>query len=77
MKKYDEEKIKWLEEREQKLEEIEKMIYKFQNELNDSEPPVVYLDKISKDELWNKLSDVKMAIFKLWYFNHFGKKYDL
>lgn len=64
MKKYDEETIKWLEERELKLRELENMINKLQYEAND------------KEEKLNQ-ADTKMEIFRLWYFNRFEKKYDL
>ena len=58
----EKEHLEWLEEREKKLEEIERMIYSMQNKINDEE-------KI------NGKDDIKMEIFKLWYFNHFNKKY--
>lgn len=60
----NEERLQWLEDREKKLEEIEEMIYKMQHEINDNE------------KITNK-DDIKMEIFRLWYFNRFEKKYDL
>lgn len=57
-------KIKWLEEREQKLEELESIINEIQSNVNDNK-------KISNTD------DIKMEIFKLWYFNRFNKKYNL
>ena len=58
----EKEHLEWLEEREKKLEELEKMIYSMQSEINNNE-------KI------NNKDDIKMEIFKLWYFNNFNKKY--
>lgn len=58
----EKEHLEWLEEREQKLEYLESMIYTMQSEINDKE-------KI------NDKNDIKMEIFKLWYFNRFDKKY--
>lgn len=60
----NEERLQWLEDREKKLEKIEEMIYKMQHEINDNE-------KITDK------NDIKMEIFRLWYFNRFEKKYDL
>lgn len=59
----EKEHLEWLEEREKKLEDLERMIYSMQSEINDN-------DKI------NDKDDIKMEIFKLWYFNHFNKKYE-
>ena len=64
MKEYNEETIKWLEERELKLRELENMINKLQYEINDSD------EKLNHD-------DTTMEIFKLWYFNTYEKHYDL
>lgn len=63
MEKYDEETIKWLEERSNKLMELESMIRKLQYEANDKEE-----NKLDKD-------DMKMEIFKLWYYQNFNKKW--
>lgn len=57
------EHIEWLEEREKKLENIEHMIYMMQSRINDEE------------EIRNK-DDIKMAIFKLWYYTHFNKYWE-
>ena len=55
-------KLEWLEEREEKLYEIEKMIEELQflynNDFNES-----------------KLDDMRMKIFELWYFERYDKKY--
>lgn len=75
--KYDEETIKWLEERNEKLRELESMICKVQYETNDKDDPIIFLGEISKEDLYDKLSDTKMEIFRLWYFVTYGKKYDL
>lgn len=58
------EHLQWLEEREQKLEQLESLICKMQSEINDNE------------KITNK-NDIKMEIFKLWYFNRYGKEYKL
>jgi hypothetical protein len=63
MEKYDEETIKWLEERSNKLMELESMIRQLQYNANDKEE-----DRLDKD-------DMKMEIFKLWYFQNFNKKW--
>lgn len=60
----EKEHLEWLEEREKKLEQLESMIYKMQSEINNDE-------KITDKE------DIKMEIFRLWYFNRYDKKYDL
>lgn len=60
----EKEHLEWLEEREKKLEQLESMIYKMQSEINNDE-------KITDKE------DIKMEIFRLWYFNRFDKKYEL
>lgn len=60
----EKEHLEWLEEREKKLEKLESMIYKMQSEINNDE-------KITDKE------DIKMEIFRLWYFNRFDKKYEL
>lgn len=64
MNNEEKEKIEWLEEREQKLEEIERMIADMQYDINDNET--------IKDK-----NDIKMEIFKLFYYDRFNKKYDL
>ena len=63
MEKYDEETIKWLEERNNKLMELESMIRQLQYNANDKDE-----DRLDKD-------DMKMEIFKLWYFQNFNKKW--
>jgi len=60
----NEEHLQWLEEREQKLEQLESMINKMQSEINND-------GKITDKE------DIKMEIFRLWYFNRYDKKYEL
>lgn len=64
MEKYDEETIKWLEERELKLRELESMIRELQWKANDEEEE----KRLDKD-------DIKMEIFKLWYYQNFNRKY--
>lgn len=59
----EKEHLEWLEEREKKLEDLERMINSMQSEINNDE-------KI-KDK-----DDIKMEIFKLWYFNCYNKKYE-
>ena len=58
----EKEHLEWLEEREKKLECLESMIYIMQSEINNNE-------KITDK------NDIKMEIFKLWYFNKYNKKY--
>lgn len=53
----EEENIKWLQEREIKLEKLESLINKLQLQVNDNQT----ID--DKD-------DIKMEIFKLWYYNN-------
>lgn len=64
--KYDEETIKWLEERSEKLRQLESMILDLQCNANDRPEEV----RLSHD-------DLKMEVFRLWYFVTYGKKYDL
>lgn len=64
--KYDEETIKWLEERSEKLRQLESMILDLQCNANDRPEEV----RLSHD-------DLKMEIFRLWYFVTYVKKYDL
>ena len=64
--KYDEEIIKWLEERSEKLRQLELMILDLQCNANDRPEEV----RLSHD-------DLKMEVFRLWYFVTYGKKYDL
>lgn len=64
--KYDEETIKWLEERSEKLRQLELMILDLQCNANDRPEEV----RLSHD-------DLKMEVFRLWYFVTYGKKYDL
>ena len=55
--------VYWLEEREKHLEELETMIHNMQRQIND-------------DEVITDINDIKMEIFKVWYYNHFDKKYE-
>lgn len=48
--------VKWLEERNEKLMKLEGMINDLQHSIND-------MEKITD------INDIKMEIFKLWYFN--------
>ena len=59
----EQEHLEWLEEREQKLEKLEMLIAKMQSEINN-------------DEKIDDKNDIKMEIFKLWYFNRYGKDYE-
>ena len=59
------EKLNWLEDNTIKLAELESMINNLQYEVNDKGGI-----KLNQDE-------IKMEIFKLWYFVKFNKKYDL
>lgn len=59
----EQEHLEWLEERELKLEKLEGMIRRMQQEINNQE-------RIDDKD------DIKMEIFKLWYFEHFGKDYE-
>ena len=49
--------IKWLEDREEKLRKLESLINKMQYKINDNE------------EITD-INDIKMEIFKLWYYNN-------
>ena len=49
--------IKWLEDREEKLKKLESLINKMQYKINDNE------------EITD-INDIKMEIFKLWYYNN-------
>ena len=64
--KYDEETMKWLEERSEKLRQLESMILDLQCNANDRPEE----GRLSHD-------DLKMEVFRLWYFVTYGKKYDL
>lgn len=61
-----EEYIKFLEERSEKLRQLESMILDLQYNANDRPEEV----RLSHD-------DLKMEVFRLWYFVTYGKKYDL
>lgn len=52
----EENDVKWLEDRNEKLIKLENMINNLQYTIND------------KQEITN-INDIKMEIFKLWYFN--------
>ena len=56
----------YLEERNKKLTELEMMINSLQMNANDKPEE----SRLNHD-------DLKMEVFKLWYFVKFGKKYDL
>lgn len=58
--------VLWLEERSEKLRQLESMILNLQYSANDKPKE----DRLNHDEL-------KMEVFKLWYFITYGKKYDL
>ena len=62
----EKEYLKYLEERNEKLTELEMMINSLQLNANDK-----------PEELRLNHDDLKMEVFKLWYFIKFGKKYDL
>lgn len=53
----EENNIKWLEDREEKLRKLESLINKMQYKINDNE------------EITD-INDIKMEIFKLWYYNN-------
>lgn len=58
--------ILWLEERSEKLRQLENIILNLQYSSNDKPKE----DRLNHDEL-------KMEVFKLWYFVTYGKKYNL
>ena len=58
--------VLWLEERSEKLRQLEHMILDLQYNANDIPEEV----RLSHD-------DLKMEVFRLWYFVTYGKKYDL
>ena len=58
--------VLWLEERSEKLRQLESMILDLQWNANDRPEEV----RLSHD-------DLKMEVFRLWYFVTYGKKYDL
>lgn len=58
--------VLWLEERSVKLRQLESMILDLQCNANDRPEEV----RLSHD-------DLKMEVFRLWYFVTYGKKYDL
>ena len=62
----EKEYIEFLEERSEKLKKLESMILDLQMNANDR-PEEVRLNH----------EDLKMEVFKLWYFVTYGKKYDL
>lgn len=53
----EENNIKWLEDREEKLRKLESLINKMQYKINDNQ------------EITD-INEIKMEIFKLWYFNN-------
>ena len=58
--------VLWLEERSEKLRQLESMILDLQYNANDRPEE----DRLSHD-------DLKMEVCRLWYFVIYGKKYDL
>lgn len=58
--------IDYLEERNEKLRKLESMIIDLQKNANDRPEEV----RLSHD-------DLKMEVFRLWYFTIYGKEYDL
>lgn len=58
--------INFLEERSEKLRKLESMIIDLQMNANDRPEEV----RLSHD-------DLKMEVFRLWYFITYGKEYDL
>lgn len=62
----DKEYIDYLEERNEKLRKLESMILDLQCNANDR-PEEVRLSH----------ADLKMEVFRLWYFVTYGKEYDL
>lgn len=59
------ETLGWLEENTVKLGELESMVRNLQYNANDKDG-----ERLSYD-------DLKMEVFRLWYFVTYGKKYDL
>lgn len=57
--------VLWLEERSEKLRQLEHMILDLQLNANDRPEEV----RLSHD-------DLKMEVFRLWYFVTYGKKYE-
>ena len=62
----EKEYLKYLEERSERLSKLERMITDLQANANDRPEDV----RLNHDEL-------KMEVFRLWYFVKYGKKYDL
>lgn len=62
----EKEYLKYLEERNERLSKLERMITDLQANANDRPEDV----RLNHDEL-------KMEVFRLWYFVTYGKKYDL
>lgn len=62
----EKEYLDYLEERSERLSELERMICSLQMNANDRPEKV----RLNHDEL-------KMEVYRLWYFIKFGKKYDL
>ena len=62
----EKEYLDYLEERNERLSELERMICLLQMNANDRPEEV----RLNHDEL-------KMEVYRLWYFVTFGKKYDL
>jgi len=64
----------YYEERDQKLLLIEQEIRKYQDEINNGKSRLY--SEMTREDLEKQLQDAKMAIFKLWYIQHSGKKYE-
>ena len=62
----EKEYLEYLEGRSERLSELERMICSLQMNANDRPEEV----RLNHDEL-------KMEVYRLWYFIKFGKKYDL
>ena len=61
---------------EEKLIQIEEQIRQAQNKVNDSKKVKLY-SEMTREELEEQLQEAKMEIFKLWYLQHTGNKYEL
>ena len=60
----------------EKLIKIEEQIREAQSKVNDSKKVKLYSD-MTREELEEQLQEAKMEIFKLWYLQHTGNKYEL
>ena len=75
----EKERIEWLEERELKLRQLESMINKMQGSINNNDDTSerYFKGELDLEELYDKNSNIKMEIFKLWYYVRYGKEYEL